>query len=94
VWVVGLVVAFGTMSLLVQTQLMALGTFSMLLVPALSIWAGLGAAAMVSPRRAPGYALLIAGIVFAAFAVYMVLLQFRLGAGGGGLNPSSGGPNT
>jgi hypothetical protein len=95
---VGLAVAVGTLSLALQTPLMALGTFSLLLVPALSIWAGVGVAAMVSSHRTSsvGQTVLIAGIVIAVFAAYVILLQFRLPAGmpGGGrtIDPSKGGP--
>ena len=89
-WAVGLTVALGTLFVLVQSPVMASGTVSLILVPTLSIWAGVGASALVSSGASSArQTFLIAGAVIAVFAAHIIELQFEPPPPGA----SRGGPN-
>ena len=90
-WLAGLAVAAATLSLVVQTPLMALGIVSLLLVPALAIWVGIGVTTLLNPgrRMKATQTMVIVGAVTALFAAYVIMLQSRRAPPG----TTFGGPN-
>lgn len=89
-WAVGLTVALGILFVVVQSPVMAWGTVSLILAPALSIWAGVGASALVSSGASSArQTFLIAGVVIALFAAHIIELQLEPPPPG----TSRGGPN-
>ena len=98
-WLVGISVGVATLHLVVwNTPLLAVGTFGLLIVPAIAMWAGAAAASIVDTRHMTRNTALVVCAVAALFLGYLATILSRplppgSSFGGATFDPSKGGPN-